>query len=716
MPRLHTTFALVLATIALPSLAATFVVPADRDLIHRADAVVTGTTLPSYSQMNAIGGLETVTPVQIESVIAGNVADDVINVVEPGGELAGRATIIAGVPRFAAGGHVLLMLAHTGEQRWAVTELVLGKFSFRTEGAQTLLVRDTAEINGWDPDLSAHRERRRSAAEFIQFIRDEVHGRFPAALYFVDDASGSPASTNAFVSPRAPLTSRGPEFASPTFEPAAAAVFSANSYTMILSGNQGGRWNVFPSAVTFLMGTTQEPGAPGGGATAIQTAFASWNNDAGSNVNYVYGGVDNGSHTQGLHAPDGANTILFERDLSAWGVAAFTCTSNSYGGTLGLGGVTNASGSNTVNGETFLTTQEGDVEMNRGIANCTLLFNNGDWNSAVTHEVGHTLGFRHADQNRQSNGSCSSDPSLECSSSAIMTATVTPRLNAALQPWDINAVRAVYPGGGGGGGGAPPTISSITPTSGTGFVTVTINGTNFVAGAQVFIGGGSATNVRVVSSTQITATNPPLGPGTLNDVTVVTSGGTATLPKAFFANFYDVPTGSAFQPAVEKVVRAGITAGCGGGNYCPNDAVTRAQMSVFLLKARHGAAYTPPAATGTMFTDVPSNSFAAAWIEQLAREGITAGCGPGIFCPGSFVTRAQMAVFILTAEHGPGYTPPAATGTMFADVPVNAFAAAFIEQAAREGITGGCDATHFCPTSLMTRGPMAVWLSTAFRL
>ena len=34
-----------------------------------------------------------------------------------------------------------------------------------------------------------------------------------------------------------------------------------------------------------------------------------------------------------------------------------------------------------------------------------------------------------------------------------------------------------------------------------------------------------------------------------------------------------------------------LPAGCGGGYYCPDVEVTRAQMAVFLLKAEHGAAY-----------------------------------------------------------------------------------------------------------------------------
>jgi hypothetical protein len=48
-----------------------------------------------------------------------------------------------------------------------------------------------------------------------------------------------------------------------------------------------------------------------------------------------------------------------------------------------------------------------------------------------------------------------------------------------------------------------------------------------------------------------------------------------------------------------------------------------------------------------VFLDVPTNHWAAAWIERLAAEGITAGCGGGNYCPGTPVTRDQMAVFLL---------------------------------------------------------------------
>ena len=74
------------------------------------------------------------------------------------------------------------------------------------------------------------------------------------------------------------------------------------------------------------------------------------------------------------------------------------------------------------------------------------------------------------------------------------------------------------------------------------------------------------------------------------------------------------------------MLRDGITAGCLNGNYCPNDPVTRAQMAVFLLRGEHGGAYVPPPATGTIFFDVGATDFAADWIEQLYAEGITGGC------------------------------------------------------------------------------------------
>jgi hypothetical protein len=163
-------------------------------------------------------------------------------------------------------------------------------------------------------------------------------------------------------------------------------------------------------------------------------------------------------------AADGKNTIAFEYDLSCRGISPFTCSGGGYSGTLGLGGITSAAAEHTgPNGDMFFTTVEGDVWMNKGIANCAFPgFFTDIFPSAVTHEVGHTLGFRHADQTRADNPgvACETDPTLECAgtamnpANAIMKSFVPSGMAGALQPWDQHAAAAVYP--------APTAPSAIT--------------------------------------------------------------------------------------------------------------------------------------------------------------------------------------------------------------------------------------------------------------
>jgi mannan endo-1,4-beta-mannosidase len=99
---------------------------------------------------------------------------------------------------------------------------------------------------------------------------------------------------------------------------------------------------------------------------------------------------------------------------------------------------------------------------------------------------------------------------------------------------------------------------------------------------------------------------------------------------------------------IEALRNDGITGGCGTSLYCPEATVTRAQMAVFLLRSKYGGGYNPPAVgASTGFSDVPTSHWAAPWIKQLTAEGITGGCGTGIYCPESPVTRAQMAVFLV---------------------------------------------------------------------
>ena len=183
------------------------------------------------------------------------------------------------------------------------------------------------------------------------------------------------------------------------------------------------------------------------------------------------------------------------------------------------------------------------------------------------------------------------------------------------------------------------------------------------------------------------------------------------------ATFEDVPTTNPYFHYVETVYVDGVTGGCNASPllYCPANPVTRQQMAVFILKSVHGQAYAPPTCAG-VFSDVPCPSQYANWIEQLAAEGVTTGCGGGNYCPLDPVTRQQMAVFLLKAEHGSGYTPPACGSNPFSDVACPSTYANWIKQLVAEGITSGCGGSSYCPTSSVNRAQMAVFLTKTFNL
>jgi hypothetical protein len=127
-------------------------------------------------------------------------------------------------------------------------------------------------------------------------------------------------------------------------------------------------------------------------------------------------------------------------------------------------------------------------------------------------------------------------------------------------------------------------------------------------------------------------------------------GATYIPPTGSGAVFVDVSLSTWGVNWIEKLYADGITGGCLTSplSYCPANPVTRAQMAKFLLLAKHGASYSPPAAAG-IFADVPTSYWAAGWIEQLYTEGITGGCSlsPLSYCPENSVTRAQMAKFLV---------------------------------------------------------------------
>lgn len=159
---------------------------------------------------------------------------------------------------------------------------------------------------------------------------------------------------------------------------------------------------------------------------------------------------------------------------------------------------------------------------------------------------------------------------------------------------------------------------------------------------------------------------------------------------------------TAFAPDIDWLYDQGITEGCDADLFCTFNRVSRGEMATFLSRALD-----LPASTTDHFTDDGASVHEDA-INRVAEAGITVGCAPGRFCPTRDVSRGQMASFLARA-----LDLPASTSDHFTDDDGSTHEAD-IDRIADAGITNGCSATTFCPTTDTTRGAMAAFLHRAF--
>ena len=184
-----------------------------------------------------------------------------------------------------------------------------------------------------------------------------------------------------------------------------------------------------------------------------------------------------------------------------------------------------------------------------------------------------------------------------------------------------------------------------------------------------------------------------------------------TLPPG--GSFLD-DDGNIHEGSIEAIAAAGITKGCNpptNNLYCPSDKVNRGQMAAFLTRAL--------GLTDRLddpFTDDDGSIFEAD-IERMAAAGITKGCNPPVndlFCPHEYVTRGQMAAFLVRAL---GYTD-AGLGDLFTDDDGLIFEPS-IDRLGTAGVTRGCNPPvndQFCPHSPVLRDQMASFLTRALGL
>jgi hypothetical protein len=169
--------------------------------------------------------------------------------------------------------------------------------------------------------------------------------------------------------------------------------------------------------------------------------------------------------------------------------------------------------------------------------------------------------------------------------------------------------------------------------------------------------------------------------------------------------------GHIFESAIAWLSAEGITSGCNppaNTKFCPDDRVTRGEMAAFLVRANGYSLI-----ADDFFVDDNGSVFENA-INRLRSAGVTQGCNPPAnnrYCPDEFVTRGQMAAFLVRAFD---YSD-SGSGDHFVDDNNSIFENA-IDKLRVAGVTLGCNPPandRFCPNDFVTRGQMAAFLKRA---
>lgn len=424
-------FAGVLLLVASTAMATSFVVPEDAELIAKTTAIAIGTVEGSYVQ-ETTGVIETVYEVRVEQVLKGlPQKTELLRVTSPGGVIGDRGLFVAGAPHFAQGDRVLLFLIRE-KGSWRTTDLTLGAFRFvvSTSG-QRLLVRDLEDVVGWDHHGQVHREKVRREEGFLTFIDERVRGgaqKVRSEDYLVEASE--------VTLPAPPDKQR--------FDISADAPFPGSTYTDWVQNQPIRRTNA-ASGITYRKRADQNiSGQADGGVSVIQGGLAAWTNEPGSNINMIYGGTTTTPATDF----DNVNVVEFNdpqnRVSGSWGGS----------GTIAIAFMS-FSGSHQFEGRTWWNISDGDVVFQNGYPGT-----HGSFRTAMTHELGHTLGWRHSNQDYVTGGACNSS-TQECTSAAIMNSTVNGSYGYTLQTWDVNAAQSVYPGSGTPPPPPPPTCTPV---------------------------------------------------------------------------------------------------------------------------------------------------------------------------------------------------------------------------------------------------------------
>lgn len=422
----------LLASLAVPLPAATYLPLSDADLARRSPVILHASVIAQESRLETVDGERTactLTTLRLLETLKGSMAGETFQVELPGGRADSVATWVPGMPSFAVGSEVVLFLAPV---RWrqgdfSLTELGLSKFDILEDAAGRRFVVRPAFSPQADAYLSG-REQGVSAQTAVSAGAPQLR-----------DADSFLSSLR---SARRRADAASVEYALPRGE-----LRRAGSVLRPLWVNIGGpegsgnlfRWfwdsGLSPNALVSTAGAQTGLTDGSNGAGHVQNAVTQWSAVAGTLVRYS--------------STSGTGPVVINLDVDskppAW-TGSLDCRS---GGTIGYGGPGSSSFAGTFKGDSgYFAPGSGNVWMRRVTGGC---YSAATFRSAVLHEMGHTLGLGHPDQ-------LSSNHSALCAApcGAVMTSVLSASRPDTPQADDVQAIQWYY---GTGSAGSPPAAS-----------------------------------------------------------------------------------------------------------------------------------------------------------------------------------------------------------------------------------------------------------------
>ncbi|MBW3564042.1 MAG: hypothetical protein KY459_04910 [Acidobacteria bacterium] len=416
-------FAIVTVLMAGTAVAGSFIVPPDEILVDRARVIASGVIVDSWSQYDSDGSIETIYRLAVDEILKGS-TDPMIEFREHGGVIGNRWEANSAMPVYERGNRYLIMFDRFRDGRLTTLDFVLGKFEFRDVDGARLLVRQAAEIEGWDSSGTVHREPARHADRFLRMVRERV--------------------------------AAGP------------------------SGELSADATIAPSPMANDLDTV----------SAAQIGSGAWS--SGSIVNYTVSGTP--ASGDDMLEFDGEDRIIVDDphgEITGSFPQSSTLATAFFGGFIEADRI-DISGS--------------DIVVNDGVSSSTI--NQNVYNTMMTHEMGHTLGFRHSNQNKFNEPNSACDPGAPCTTDAVMNSSVSGAFNGNLQPYDSNALSANY-----------ATLSSFEPD----YLTHTVSSGNEIP----FHRGGGTTTWFI--SAPASCTGPTITAQPTANPTTITAGESSTL-------------------------------------------------------------------------------------------------------------------------------------------------------------------------------------------